>query len=127
MLRRNQPPASEALRGTDANESELMRLLVRFLGFLFSVGSLVALVGATAIGYLVWVNTRDLPDYTQLQDYEPPVMTRVHAADGVLLGEYARERRLYLPIQVVRRASSTRSSRPRTRISTSTMASTRKA
>jgi len=78
-----------------------MRLIVRFLGFLFAIGSLVALIGATAIGYLVWVNTRDLPDYTQLQDYEPPVMTRLHAADGVLLAEYARERRLYLPIQNV--------------------------
>jgi penicillin-binding protein 1A len=38
-----------------------------------------------------------LPDYTQLKNYEPPVMTRVHAGDGSLLAEYARERRLYLP------------------------------
>src|SRR5262249_50786395 len=29
------------------------------------------------------------------------VMTRVHAADGSLVGEYARERRLYIPIQAV--------------------------
>jgi penicillin-binding protein 1A len=36
-----------------------------------------------------------------LQDYEPPVMTRVHAADGALLGEYSKERRLYLPIQAI--------------------------
>ncbi|MGH6644793.1 MAG: transglycosylase domain-containing protein, partial [Bradyrhizobium sp.] len=78
-----------------------MRLLVRFLGFLFSTGSMLALVGATVVGYLVWVNTRDLPDYSQLQDYEPPVMTRVHAGDGTLLAEYANQRRLYLPIQVV--------------------------
>ncbi len=28
-------------------------------------------------------------------------MTRVHAADGALLGEYSKERRLYLPIQAV--------------------------
>src|SRR5215475_3238196 len=78
-----------------------MKLLVRFLGFLFSVGALLLLVGATVVGYVGFVNTRDLPDYTQLEDYEPPVMTRVHASDGALLGEYARERRLYLPIQVV--------------------------
>ena len=45
--------------------------------------------------------SKDLPDYSQLQDYEPPVMTRVHAADGSLLAEYARERRLYMPIQAV--------------------------
>ncbi len=28
-------------------------------------------------------------------------MTRVHATDGSLVAEYARERRLYLPIQAV--------------------------
>ena len=50
---------------------------------------------------LIWHYSKDLPDYSQLQDYEPPVMTRVHAADGALLGEYSKERRLYLPIQAV--------------------------
>src|SRR5690606_37667817 len=36
-----------------------------------------------------------------LARYEPPVTTRVHAADGALMGEFARERRLYLPIQAI--------------------------
>ena len=49
----------------------------------------------------MWHYSKDLPDYSQLQNYEPPVMTRVHAADGSLLAEYANERRLYLPIQAV--------------------------
>jgi penicillin-binding protein 1A len=50
---------------------------------------------------LMWHFSKDLPDYSQLQDYEPPVTTRVHAADGSLVAEYARERRLYIPIQAV--------------------------
>src|SRR6201996_6955472 len=78
-----------------------MRFLVRFLGFLFATGTVLFLVGAAVVGGLLWQISKDLPDYTQLQNYEPPVMTRVHAADGELLGEYARERRLYLPIQAV--------------------------
>ncbi len=78
-----------------------MRLLVRFVGFLFTVGTVVFLVGVAAAAGLIWHYSKDLPDYSQLQDYEPPVMTRVHAADGALLGEYAKERRLYLPIQAV--------------------------
>src|SRR6185295_10052907 len=45
--------------------------------------------------------TADLPNYDVLAKYEPPVMTRVHAADGQLVAEYARERRLYLPIQAI--------------------------
>jgi penicillin-binding protein 1A len=78
-----------------------MRFLVRFLGFLFAAGTVLFLVGVAAVAGLIWHFSKDLPDYSQLQDYEPPVMTRVHAADGALLGEYSKERRLYLPIQAV--------------------------
>jgi penicillin-binding protein 1A len=79
----------------------MMRFLIRFLGFLFAAGSLVFLVAVAAVAGLLYHFSKDLPDYSQLQDYEPPVMTRVHAADGELLAEYAKERRLYLPIQAV--------------------------
>ncbi|HEY0438619.1 MAG TPA: penicillin-binding protein 1A, partial [Xanthobacteraceae bacterium] len=58
-------------------------------------------VGVAAAAGLIWHYSKDLPDYSQLQDYEPPVMTRVHAADGSLLAEYSKERRLYLPIQAI--------------------------
>src|ERR1700729_373679 len=78
-----------------------MRLLVRFFGFLFAAGTVVFLVGIAAAAGMIWHFSKDLPDYSQLQDYEPPVMTRVHATDGSLLGEYAKERRLYLPIQQI--------------------------
>ncbi|ABD07709.1 Penicillin-binding protein 1A [Rhodopseudomonas palustris HaA2] len=78
-----------------------MRLLLRFFGFLFAAGTIVFLVGVAAAAGMIWHFSKDLPDYSQLQDYEPPVMTRVHATDGSLLGEYSKERRLYLPIQAV--------------------------
>src|SRR5215475_15748575 len=78
-----------------------MRLLVRFLGFLFAAGTVVFLVAVAGVAGAIWHFSKDLPDYSQLQDYEPPIMTRVHAVDGSLLGEYAKERRLYLPIQAI--------------------------
>ncbi len=78
-----------------------MRFMLRFLGFVFAVGSILFLVGVGAVAGLFWHYSKDLPDYSQLQDYEPPVMTRVHAGDGALLAEYAKERRLYLPIQAI--------------------------
>src|ERR1700689_4416395 len=80
-----------------------MKLLLRFLGFLFAAGTILFIAGVAAVAGLLWHYSKDLPDYTQLQDYEPPVMTRVHAADGSLLAEYAKERRLYLPIQAIPR------------------------
>jgi penicillin-binding protein 1A len=78
-----------------------MRLFIRFLGFLFTAGTILFLVGVGAAAGLIWHFSKDLPDYSQLQDYEPAVMTRVHAADGSLLGEYANQRRLYIPIQAI--------------------------
>ena len=78
-----------------------MRLLFRFMGFLFAAGTIVFLVGVAAAAGLIWHFSKDLPEYSQLQNYEPPVMTRVHASDGSLLAEYSKERRLYLPIQAV--------------------------
>src|ERR1700693_4842866 len=78
-----------------------MKILLRFLGFLFAAGTIVFIVGVAGVAGLMWHYSKDLPDYSQLQNYEPPVMTRVHAADGSLLAEYANERRLYLPIQAV--------------------------
>jgi penicillin-binding protein 1A len=78
-----------------------MRLLLRFSGYVFGAGTVLFLVGIAAAAGLIWHFSKDLPDYSQLQAYEPPVMTRIHASDGSLLGEYARERRLYLPIQAV--------------------------
>src|SRR4249919_1690657 len=78
-----------------------MRRLLRFFGWMFAGGSIIFLVGIAAAAGLLWHFSKELPDYSQLQDYEPAVMTRVHASDGSLLAEYARERRLYIPIQAV--------------------------
>jgi penicillin-binding protein 1A len=71
------------------------------MGFLFATGAIVFVLAAGVGGYFIWKYSRDLPDYTQLKNYEPPVMTRVHAADGSLLAEYARERRLFLPADAI--------------------------
>ena len=78
-----------------------MRGLARLLGFIFATGAIVFVVAAAALAAVVWKYEQDLPDYTQLKNYEPPVMTRVHAADGSLLAEYSRERRLYLPSSAI--------------------------
>ena len=54
---------------------------------------------AVAAGVLLQALNAEPPP--KLVPYEPPVMTRIQAADGQLVAEHARERRLYLPIQAV--------------------------
>jgi penicillin-binding protein 1A len=72
--------------------------MLRFLGWLFTVGFMAFLGVAAGVTYIIWDASKDLPDYKQLATYEPPVMTRIHAADGSLLAEYAAERRLFVPV-----------------------------
>ncbi len=75
--------------------------MLRLLGWLFGFGMFMGLIVLGIAGYFVWSISEDLPDYTVLRDYAPPITTRVHAADGLLLAEFARERRLFQPIETV--------------------------
>ncbi|MGN6102388.1 MAG: transglycosylase domain-containing protein, partial [Devosia sp.] len=75
--------------------------MLRLFGWLFGFASF-ALIGivALAASYLDGI-IKDLPDYTLLKDYQPPVTTLEHAADGTLLAEYAHQRRLFQPIGTI--------------------------
>ncbi len=75
--------------------------MLRFLGWLFTAGFVLFVGGAAVALYVIWDVSRDLPDYKQLANYEPPVLTRMHAADGSLLAEFAEQRRLFVPISAV--------------------------
>src|SRR5262245_19320287 len=61
----------------------------------------VTLTGALATAGMVYWVTRDLPSYETLAHYEPPITTRVYGGNGTLIGEYARERRLFVPIDQI--------------------------
>jgi penicillin-binding protein 1A len=75
--------------------------LRRIFGFLFGLVLLLVLAGAGA-AYLVFQHYgKDLPDYTQLADYKPLLVTRVHAGDGRVLAEYATENRVFVPISAI--------------------------
>ena len=78
----------------------LMRL-IRFVAMMFGILTVLAIAGAGGAVYIFHEFGRDLPDYRQLADYEPPVTTRVYAGDGRLLAEYAVEKRIFVPIHVM--------------------------
>src|ERR1700743_2419994 len=59
--------------------------------------AVIGIVAVVFIGYLM----EGLPSVETLQNYTPPVTTRVYGGDGTILGEYARERRIFVPIAFV--------------------------
>ena len=78
-----------------------MRFIAFILKFLFGLGLSLALIAASVAALAVWYFGRDLPDYKQLLDYQPPIVTRVHAGDGRLLAEYATEKRVFVPVHEI--------------------------
>lgn len=78
-----------------------MRFVLRFFGFAVTLASLLLISGSMAAGILLWHLSAGLPDHAELARYEPAVTTRLHAADGRIIAEYARENRLYLSLSMV--------------------------
>ncbi len=77
--------------------------MIRLLGYLAGLGLLAFVAAVSGLLWVFWKYGQDLPDYQQLADYDPPVMTRVHAGDGSLMAEYAIERRVFVPVQAMPR------------------------
>ncbi|MCJ8322639.1 MAG: penicillin-binding protein 1A [Rhizobiales bacterium] len=76
-------------------------MLWRIFSSIFAILFLFLIVGLAAASYIIWEASKDLPDHTKLQAYEPNVMSRMHAANGQLLAEYAEQRRLYIPFESI--------------------------
>ncbi|WP_417792637.1 penicillin-binding protein 1A [Terasakiella pusilla] len=75
--------------------------ILKIIGGLLGLFLFLAILAAGGVLYGFYHYGKGLPDYTQLKDYEPPVMTRVHAGDGQLLAEYAIENRVFVPIKAI--------------------------
>eukprot|EP01030_Chromulinospumella_sphaerica_P015926 gene15926-15736_t len=58
--------------------------------------SVIAVAGF-AIAIYAAVLFHDMPDAGDLVDYRPPTATRVYGWDGTLIGEFSKERRIFVP------------------------------
>lgn len=75
--------------------------MFKTLSSLLSTFFFFAVIVAVVILSNIWRISQSLPDYRQLEKYEPAVTTRLYAGDGQLLMEYATEQRLFLPIKKI--------------------------
>jgi len=63
-------------------------------GLLFTV----LLAGVGGAGWFIYTSyIKDLPDFTAIKEYRPPVISRIYAQDGRLMGEFYSERRIEVP------------------------------
>lgn len=78
---------------------------MKFIGYslltLISLGILGAIIGIGSFAWLINHYGNDIPDYNALKTYEPDVVTRVYTGDGRLMAEFATEKRVFVPIEVI--------------------------
>lgn len=78
-----------------------MKFLFKFTLMSIVLALFLGVAGVAAVMYGFYHFGKDLPELEKLAEYEPPVMTRVHAADGSLIAEYANQRRLFVPVEAM--------------------------
>ncbi len=79
----------------------MLRFILQFFGFLFTwitLGLFMAFLGLAA---LFWIYSNDLPNYEQLANYEPPTLSRIYSGRGLVMDEFARERRIFTPVDEI--------------------------
>ncbi len=75
-----------------------MKFFGKFFVWMISISAICGIIGAAAIFYLINQYSQNLPDYTNLANYQPKIATRVYAGDGQLIEEYAIEKRVFVAV-----------------------------
>lgn len=70
-----------------------MKKFLKFCIHLFIIGSILGCLG---VCFIIIKYSQNLPSIEQLQNYSPDLTSRLYSADGVLLKEYATEKRLFV-------------------------------
>ena len=92
------------IAATDAPRSTSRRAkLWRLFKWMVGIGLVLGLILAIIIFVLFVKWTRDLPSTESLSEYEPPVMSRVHAGDGKLIYEFSKQARVFVPVNTIPR------------------------
>ena len=68
-----------------------------FLGTVFTLITMSTIVCGLSLGGIFWVYGRDLPSHKFLAQYKPPTISRIYSAEGKIIDEFAKERRLFTP------------------------------
>ena len=68
---------------------------------LFILGLLGFVIVISSVIYIFKKYDKDLPDHEQLKKYHPAIATRIYAKDGSLMEEYSKEKRIFVPIEII--------------------------
>ena len=79
----------------------MIRFIFGFFGAIFSAVTLGAIAIAMAVGGVLFIYSHDLPGHDALANYAPPTISRIYSREGMIVDEFAAERRLFVPAEEI--------------------------
>ncbi len=79
----------------------MFRFILSFFGGIFTAITLSVAMLALGIGGIFWIYGQDLPNPERLSQYTPPTISRIYNGQGRIIDEFARERRLFAPVETI--------------------------
>src|SRR5262249_41177476 len=73
----------------------------RWIGWIGGIAMTLFVLAVVAVLLVIGHYTHDLPSTDQLANYNPPVATRLYSDDGRLLAEYAKQKRIFVPLSSI--------------------------
>src|SRR6056297_2411477 len=74
----------------------MIRFIIGFFGAIFSAVTLGLIAVAIGIGGILFMYSHDLPDHEALSNYTPPTISSIYSREGMIVDEFASERRLFV-------------------------------
>ena len=81
--------------------NSFVRFLRAVVGLCFGAIVLTSVLGTAVVWVAYQRFSENLPSLERVQQYQPPVMSRVYAGDARLLSELATERRIFVPVAAI--------------------------
>ncbi|MEM9043207.1 MAG: PBP1A family penicillin-binding protein, partial [Pseudomonadota bacterium] len=75
--------------------------MIRLIAGLFSLVSIGAMGAVIGIAGLAHLYGHDLPSHDDLVNYQPKMLSRVYSGEGVVIAEFAHEKRIFAPIEEI--------------------------
>ncbi|RJL20103.1 penicillin-binding protein 1A [Paracoccus siganidrum] len=79
----------------------MLRTILSFFGAIFSWFVTATFFVALTLGAIFWMYSRDLPSHEALAQYTPKTISRIYSGEGMLMDEFAQERRLFVPVEEI--------------------------
>ena len=80
---------------------DVLRAILSFFGSIFTMLTMTVMLVALSVGAVIFVYSRDLPSHESLATYTPPTISRIFSAEGRIIDEFSRERRLFTPSEEI--------------------------